>query len=246
MVSVAMPLSQQAGYYCNVCDCVLRDSQSYLDHINGGWVGACKLALVEQVAGGLAEQAVGQPAAYSSCSPLAPCSQRSLRCRTAALRRLPAAILTQMPCHSAPHLPTGKWHNRALGMSMRVEKSTAEQVWSSVDNKCFVLDPVQCGAECSLAVRANHASACHAACQLFPQLTPSSCQPFPPVCTLACCRYGSGWRRRKSARRAAAAARRTLRQMVRRRSSGDAIAGLFDTCMPCGVLRSTDGLARLC
>lgn len=56
MVSVAMPLSQQAGYYCNVCDCVLRDSQSYLDHING------------------------------------------------------------------------KWHNRALGMSMRVEKSTAEQV----------------------------------------------------------------------------------------------------------------------
>lgn len=30
-----MPLSQQAGYYCNVCDCILRDSQSYLDHING-------------------------------------------------------------------------------------------------------------------------------------------------------------------------------------------------------------------
>ncbi|PSC74503.1 Zinc finger matrin-type 2 [Micractinium conductrix] len=56
VVSVTMPLSQQAGYYCSVCDCVLRDSQSYLDHING------------------------------------------------------------------------KWHNRALGMSMRVEKSTAEQV----------------------------------------------------------------------------------------------------------------------
>lgn len=56
VVSVTMPLSQQAGYFCNVCDCILRDSQSYLDHING------------------------------------------------------------------------KWHNRALGMSMRVEKSTAEQV----------------------------------------------------------------------------------------------------------------------
>lgn len=39
MVSVAMPLSQQAGYYCNVCDCVLRDSQSYLDHINGALRG---------------------------------------------------------------------------------------------------------------------------------------------------------------------------------------------------------------
>lgn len=56
VVSVAMPLSQQAGYYCSVCDCVLRDSLSYLDHING------------------------------------------------------------------------KWHNRALGMSMNVEQSTAEQV----------------------------------------------------------------------------------------------------------------------
>ncbi len=37
VVSVTMPLAQQAGYYCNVCDCILRDSQSYLDHINGGW-----------------------------------------------------------------------------------------------------------------------------------------------------------------------------------------------------------------
>lgn len=48
--------SAQAGYYCNVCDCILRDSQSYLDHING------------------------------------------------------------------------KYHNRALGMSMTVEKSTADDV----------------------------------------------------------------------------------------------------------------------
>lgn len=61
VVSVTMPLSQQAGYYCSVCDCVLRDSMSYLDHLNG------------------------------------------------------------------------KWHNRALGMSMRVEKSTAEQVRSRLE-----------------------------------------------------------------------------------------------------------------
>ena len=46
----------QAGYYCNVCECILRDSSSYLDHING------------------------------------------------------------------------KYHNRALGMSMTVERSTAEDV----------------------------------------------------------------------------------------------------------------------
>jgi len=56
VVGVNMPLNQQAGYYCSVCDCILRDSQSYLDHING------------------------------------------------------------------------KWHNRALGMTMRVEKSTVDQV----------------------------------------------------------------------------------------------------------------------
>ena len=48
----------QAGYYCSVCECILRDSQSYLDHING------------------------------------------------------------------------KYHNRALGMSMRVERSTAHDVSS--------------------------------------------------------------------------------------------------------------------
>ena len=52
----ACPLRLQAGYYCSVCDCILRDSASYLDHING------------------------------------------------------------------------KYHNRALGMSMRVERSTADQV----------------------------------------------------------------------------------------------------------------------
>jgi U4/U6.U5 tri-snRNP component SNU23 len=56
MVVAGAAPSQQAGYYCSVCDCTLRDSQSYLDHING------------------------------------------------------------------------KYHNRALGMSMRAERSTAEQV----------------------------------------------------------------------------------------------------------------------
>lgn len=35
VISNNTPLNQQAGYYCAVCDCILRDSQSYLDHING-------------------------------------------------------------------------------------------------------------------------------------------------------------------------------------------------------------------
>lgn len=56
VVSSTASISQQAGFYCNVCDCILKDSMAYLDHING------------------------------------------------------------------------KWHNRALGMSMKVERSTVEQV----------------------------------------------------------------------------------------------------------------------
>lgn len=35
VISSNTPLNQQAGYYCSVCDCILRDSASYLDHING-------------------------------------------------------------------------------------------------------------------------------------------------------------------------------------------------------------------
>lgn len=63
VVGLNTPLAQQAGYFCQVCDCILRDSQSYLDHING------------------------------------------------------------------------KWHNRALGMTMRVEKSTVDQVRQKLQQK---------------------------------------------------------------------------------------------------------------
>lgn len=35
IVTQVAPLSQQAGYYCNVCECVVKDSANYLDHING-------------------------------------------------------------------------------------------------------------------------------------------------------------------------------------------------------------------
>ncbi|MCO5607891.1 hypothetical protein L7F22_062093 [Adiantum nelumboides] len=35
VVTQVAPLSQQAGYYCSVCECVVKDSANYLDHING-------------------------------------------------------------------------------------------------------------------------------------------------------------------------------------------------------------------
>ncbi|KMZ70017.1 Zinc finger matrin type 2 [Zostera marina] len=35
VVTPIAPLSQQAGYFCSVCDCVVKDSANYLDHING-------------------------------------------------------------------------------------------------------------------------------------------------------------------------------------------------------------------
>jgi U4/U6.U5 tri-snRNP component SNU23 len=48
VVTPVAPLSQQAGYYCSVCECVVKDSANYLDHINGkktsesiGHVDAC-------------------------------------------------------------------------------------------------------------------------------------------------------------------------------------------------------------
>ncbi|KAK3162050.1 hypothetical protein QOZ80_1BG0084700 [Eleusine coracana subsp. coracana] len=35
VVTPIAPLSQQAGYYCSVCECVVKDLANYLDHING-------------------------------------------------------------------------------------------------------------------------------------------------------------------------------------------------------------------
>lgn len=35
IVSAHAGLSQQAGYYCNICDCTLKDNIGWLTHING-------------------------------------------------------------------------------------------------------------------------------------------------------------------------------------------------------------------
>ena len=35
IVSSAVPLHMQGGYYCDVCDCMIKDSQGFLNHKNG-------------------------------------------------------------------------------------------------------------------------------------------------------------------------------------------------------------------
>ncbi|KAK1442671.1 zinc finger matrin-type protein 2 [Babesia gibsoni] len=35
VISALTHKSQQGGFYCKVCDCLLQDSQAYLDHLNG-------------------------------------------------------------------------------------------------------------------------------------------------------------------------------------------------------------------
>jgi hypothetical protein len=35
VVNANTPLSQRGGYFCETCDCLLKDSITYLDHING-------------------------------------------------------------------------------------------------------------------------------------------------------------------------------------------------------------------
>lgn len=35
VIAATAPVAQQGGFWCKVCECLLKDSGSYLDHLNG-------------------------------------------------------------------------------------------------------------------------------------------------------------------------------------------------------------------
>eukprot|EP01116_Phalansterium_solitarium_P023552 TRINITY_DN830_c0_g1_i1.p1 TRINITY_DN830_c0_g1~~TRINITY_DN830_c0_g1_i1.p1 ORF type:complete len:223 (-),score=69.43 TRINITY_DN830_c0_g1_i1:4-672(-) len=35
VIASTTPINQRGGFFCEVCDCTIKDSQNYLDHING-------------------------------------------------------------------------------------------------------------------------------------------------------------------------------------------------------------------
>ena len=55
VITTSTPLSQRGGFYCHICDCLLKDSASWLDHLNGrkraynvrllGWCSAAVLQI---------------------------------------------------------------------------------------------------------------------------------------------------------------------------------------------------------
>jgi U4/U6.U5 tri-snRNP component SNU23 len=73
IVITSTPLAMQGGFYCDVCECVVKDSSNYLDHINGkkhtramGMSLKAERAMLEQVRKRLAENKKKQLLAKSN------------------------------------------------------------------------------------------------------------------------------------------------------------------------------------
>ncbi|KAG5460499.1 MAG: hypothetical protein BJ554DRAFT_7448 [Olpidium bornovanus] len=104
--------SKTPGFFCQVCDCVLKDSKNYLDHINGKKREFVKLPR-------------GQPRLSDASGPAAFVAMRI------ALELM--VLVVAPPPPSLPPLPAMS-DVRALGMSMRVERNTAEQIKEKLES----------------------------------------------------------------------------------------------------------------
>lgn len=109
VITNATPLAQRGGYYCDICECLLKDSMSYLDHLNGK-----KRKSTEHTQCCIKGTAL--PFFVPDCT---------MDLAAVELRSVADALCYVLRCVCLLPAATDQ---KALGMSMKVERSSLSQV----------------------------------------------------------------------------------------------------------------------